>query len=434
MQAQRCAASIARPDISSVQHRAWASIRKEDTMTTATAAATDARPGYRPVPLAPDDARFVSLAEELGREFAVRAAQHDRANTFVAANFERLREAGYLRLAVPEDLGGLGATMRQVCYAQAELAKHCASTALAVNMHLYLLLANAFRRRNGVAAAETMLRRVASEGIVLMTSGGSDGIRPTATAISDNGGYLVSGRKIFCSQAPVGDVLVTMAVLDEPGAEQTVLLMGIPATSSGFEIVETWDAHGMRGTGSHDIHLDRVKVSEAQVIARRPWGKVDGPLRSAGIHFAPPAAAVYFGVAAAARDEALRIIATRRAGDGQPLATDPTTQRIVGLMDERLRVAWWALAGALAELGEEYSADERSLAAVMMAKREVVTAAAEVVDLAMEAVGGASYFRSSPIEQACRDVRAGLFHPLNPERTLLFAGRLALGQPADTLW
>ena len=70
----------------------------------------------------------------------------------------------------------------------------------------------------------------------------------------------------------------------------------------------------------------------------------------------------------------------------------------------------------------------------MIAKREVVTAAVDVVDLAIETVGGSAYFRSSPLERAFRDVRAGLFHPINPERTLLLAGGLALGQPVETIW
>ena len=130
---------------------------------------------FRPAPLREDDDRFVELAAELAERFRPRAMRHDRDNTFVEENFREMREAGYLRLAVPEELGGLGASMRQVCYAQAELARGCASTALAVNMHHYLVLANTYRWRRGAAPAEGVLRRVASEGLVLMTSGGSDG-------------------------------------------------------------------------------------------------------------------------------------------------------------------------------------------------------------------------------------------------------------------
>ena len=103
-------------------------------------------------------------------------------------------------------------------------------------------------------------------------------------------------------------------------------------------------------------------------------------------------------------------------------------------MDVKLRTLWWSLLGALDELGEDYSPDDRAMSAVMIAKRHVVTEAQAVVDLAMEAVAGSAYFKSSSLERAYRDVRAGLFHPLNPERTLTYAGRLALGLPADTLW
>src|SRR5688572_20748708 len=100
---------------------------------------------FRPSPLQTGDDRFVPLAAELGADFATRAAQHDRDNTFVAENYDRMKASGYTRLAVPEALGGSGATMRQVVYAQAELAKYCGSTALAITMHHYNVLAQCFR-------------------------------------------------------------------------------------------------------------------------------------------------------------------------------------------------------------------------------------------------------------------------------------------------
>lgn len=394
----------------------------------------DIAPSWRPRPVHPDDDAFVQMAAELGAEFAPRAAEHDRDNTFVAEQFDRMRETGYLRLAVPEELGGFGATMRQVCFAQAELARSCAATALAVNMHHYLVLANVFRWKRGAPGAENVLRRVASEGIVLMTSGGSDGIWPSGKAVKENGGYRISGRKVFCSQAPVANVLTTMAVYDDPAEGPVVLLAGIPMTSPGITILDNWDTLGMRATGSNDVLLEDVAIAETQVAARRPWGKVDPALRTAGVHFAPPVAAVYAGIAAAARDEAVRVIGRRSAADGNILADDPTVQRAVGLMDAKLRTMWWSLLGALEELGDEYAPDDRALEVVMIAKRHVVTEAQEVVDLAMQTVGGSAYFKTSPLERAYRDVRAGLFHPMNPERTLIYTGRLALGVPADTVW
>jgi acyl-CoA dehydrogenase len=395
---------------------------------------TTVEQGWRPRPIRPGDDAFVPLAAELGAEFAPRAAEHDRENRFVFENFERMREAGYLRLAVPEELGGLGATMRQACFAQAELARSCAATALAVNMHIYLTLSQVFRFRRGAPGAEGVLRRVANDGIVLLTSGGSDGIWPSARAVKENGGYRVSGRKVFCSQAPIGDVLATMAVHEDPVEGPEVLLIGIPMRAEGVTVLDNWDTLGMRATGSNDVLLEGVAVAESQISGRRPWGRVDPILRAAGIHFAPTVASVYAGIAAGARDDAVRAVHGRRPPDGRPLADDPTVQRQVGLMDAKLRTLWWSLLGALDELGEEYSPDDRAMAPLMIAKRQVVTEAQAVVDLAMQIVGGSAYFRTSPLERAYRDVRAGLFHPMNPERTLLYAGRLALDVSADTVW
>ena len=52
---------------------------------------------------------------------------------------------------------------------------------------------------------------------------------------------------------------------------------------------------------------------------------------------------------------------------------------------------------------------------------------ARVVDLAMRAVGGASYFKRLPLERYYRDVRAGLFHPFDSDETLELLGKTAFG-------
>ena len=142
--------------------------------TTEASPATRAPAATYPTPARPGDDRFLSLAAEVGAVAAAHADAHDRDATFVSEAYDAMRANGYLRLAVPEDLGGLGASIRQVCYAQAELARQDGSTALAVAMHLYLTLMQGFRRRQGAADAEAVLRRVAEDGLVIATSGGSD--------------------------------------------------------------------------------------------------------------------------------------------------------------------------------------------------------------------------------------------------------------------
>lgn len=62
----------------------------------------------------------------------------------------------------------------------------------------------------------------------------------------------------------------------------------------------------------------------------------------------------------------------------------------------------------------------------------MVTSAIAVVDLAMDIVGGRAYFRRFPLERAYRDVRVGRFHPLTPEATLAYVGKLTLGDSGVT--
>jgi alkylation response protein AidB-like acyl-CoA dehydrogenase len=52
-----------------------------------------------------------------------------------------------------------------------------------------------------------------------------------------------------------------------------------------------------------------------------------------------------------------------------------------------------------------------------------------VVDLALRAVGGSSYFKRLPLERLYRDVRAGLYHPFDSDESIEFLGRSAFGLP-----
>jgi alkylation response protein AidB-like acyl-CoA dehydrogenase len=365
-------------------------------------------------PLAPlTDADARALAAAVGTVAAAHDAEHDREASFVTEAYAEMADRGYLRLAVPAELGGLGATLPQVMLAEEELATHSGSAALAAAMHLYLTLVQCWRHRRGAADAERVLRRIADDGLIMATSGGSDWVCPTTTATEVDGGYRFEGRKAFCTQAPVAGVLSTSAVLGPPGPDAVVLHAGVPLTAPGIRVEETWDTLGMRGTASHHLVFDGVHVPADAIVGRRPYGVLGGPLLAAAVHFAPVVAAVYLGVAKGACAEA-----TRLAG--------PTALRPVGEMHTRLRVARWALFGAVAECGADLAADEATLLALMTAKRHAVLEAKAVVDTALEVAGGRSFFRSSPLERAYRDVRGGAFHPMPPEATLDLAGRLAL--------
>ena len=321
------------------------------------------------------DAAVLALAARAGRAAAPFDAEHDRDATFVTEAYADMAASGYLRLAVPQELGGLGASMRQVVLAEEELGSWSGAAALSAAMHLYLTLVQRWRLRRGAPDAEAVLRRIADDGLVMATSGGSDWVCPTTVATEVDGGFRLDGRKTFCSQAPVAGVLSTSAVLGSPGPDAVVLHAGVPLSSPGVGIVETWDTLGMRGTASHDVVFDDVFVPAAKVLGRRPFGVLAGPLLVAAIHFAPVAGAAYLGVARGACAEAVRVVA-RRGG-----AQAPAVVRRIGEMQARLRVARWALLSAVDEIGEDPAADEATLATVMTAKRFAVLEAVAVADI-----------------------------------------------------
>jgi alkylation response protein AidB-like acyl-CoA dehydrogenase len=368
---------------------------------------------------------LVDRAAAVGLEIAPHAARHDADGTFVEEGLRSVREAGLLAMAVPTELGGLGATPRQVALVQRELAHHCGSTALATSMHQHVVCFTAWRYRRDMPGAEATLRRVVDDGIVLVSTGGADFNRPRGLATKVDGGYRVSGRKVFASQSSHGDVISTMFPFDDPDQGMRVLNMAVPIVADGVTVLDNWDTLGMRGTASNDIVIDDVFVPAERVLANRPYGVVDPALQVIASIAMPIISAVYLGVAEAAYRAVLEAAAAK--------ADDPTVQRQVGLMSHRLQVASWALDRALDEVGDDPDPSVHRLAAAMTAKREVALAGIEVCDIAMEVAGGAAFFKGSTIERCYRDIRAAKFHPFTPELTLLHAGRLALGLPVDEL-
>ena len=379
------------------------------------------------VPASQDAARrrqdFVSWAAGLGDVLAVHAARHDVEGTWVAESYQHLVDAGMLALAVPTELGGHGATIGDVAAVLRELAHHCGSTALAMAMHQHATAFHAWRYRHNQPGAEDLLRSIVTDRVILATAGGSDFTRPGGAAVPVDGGYRVSGRKRFVSQSCAATLL---SALFPTGHDDDRYVIGvtIPLDDPGLTILDTWDTLGMRGTASNDVTLHDVFVPDDRVGPPRPYGIIDAPLQIIGIFAVPIITAVYLGIAESAYTEALE----HAAG-----SADPLTQRAVGTMSTKLRVAAWALDGAIAFVGDDPEPSMEAFAAVLAAKHHVATVGIEVCDTAMETSRGAAFYKGSTIERAYRDIRAAKFHPLTPELTLLHAGRLALGQPCAEL-
>lgn len=199
---------------------------------------------------------WMAMARDVGPAFAARAADLDERDAFVAENYAELQAHRFFSAGVPAELGGGGASHPELCAMLRELARHCGSTALALSMHTHLLAFAVWRWRQG-EPVEPLLRRVAQEQIVLVSTGASDWLDSSGTADKVEGGYRVTGCKIFGSGSPAGTLLVTSAVYDDPAAGPTVLHFPVPLAAEGVTVLNNWRTLGMRATGSHDVLLDR---------------------------------------------------------------------------------------------------------------------------------------------------------------------------------
>jgi len=357
-------------------------------------------------------------AAAVGSTLAVHAARHDTEGSFVAEAYDALRDSGILKAGVPVELGGDGATIAELTALQRELAHYCGSAALASSMHQHVVAFTAWRYRRDLPGAEATLRRVAEEGILLVSTGGGDYTHPRGAAVKVDGGYRVTGRKRFASQSSHGTVMATMFAYDDPEQGRRVLNVAVPIQSPGVTVADNWDTLGMRGTASNDIVIEDVFVPDERVLANRPYGVVDPPLQVISEIAFSIISGVYLGVAEAAYQAAIAVAA--------PKADSVLMQRQVGLMRHKLRVASWALDGALAAVGDDPYPSPETYLAVMSAKAEITEAGVEVCDLAMDVAGGSAFFKGSVIERCYRDIRAAKFHPLTPEDTLVETGRHAL--------
>jgi len=259
---------------------------------------------------------WVSRARRIARAIGANAAQHDADESFVAPSYAMLRESGFLSALVPSELGGDGAGFGEMCSAIRALGEACGSTALAFSMHAHLVATAAWRWRHQNAPTDGLLKRVAAEGLVLVSSGGSDWLTGSGTAVKVEGGFAVSGRKIFSSGSPAGDLLMTSAVYDDPAAGATVLHFALPLKAKGVTILDTWHTLGMRGTGSHDVELKDVFIADGAVSGRRPQGKWHPLFHTISMIAFPLIYSAYVGIADGARATALTM-AAKKAGEPQ---------------------------------------------------------------------------------------------------------------------
>jgi acyl-CoA dehydrogenase len=366
---------------------------------------------------------WVALMTTLGRDFASRTRQHDDDDSFVGENYAALKTRRAFAAGVPSELGGGGASHAELCAMVRELARHCGSTALAFSMHTHLVATLAYMWRSGNTSPEPMLKRVAAENLVLASSGGSDWLNGSGQLIKVDGGFRMTGRKMFGSGAPGADVLMTTGVYADPESGPTVIHFPLSLKAEGVTVLDTWRTMGMRGTGSHDIDIKDAFLPDAVMQGvRRPVGKWHPFMHTVVLAALPVFYGAYLGVAERARQIAVDL--ARRTKD------NPLTAVLVGELENQI-VAAEVTHDSMVRLVTTAKPGEDATVAMLCRRAMLVAALTRAAEKALEVAGGAGFYRPSGLERCFRDLQASRYHPMPEKPQMLITGRYRLGLGLD---
>jgi len=372
------------------------------------------------------------LTDEMLARFAERAPVYDRENRFFSEDFEELRQIGYLKLNIPRQFGGLGLNLVETCREQRRLAYRAPATALAVNMHIYWMGIACDLWNAGDKSLQWMLEEGGAGEVFAAghAESGNDlpGLLSTSTAARVDGGYKISGHKMFSSLTPVWTRLGAHAMDHSDPTGPKVIHAFIPRDSQGIQVKETWDTLGMRATRSDDTILTDVFVPDKYIARKLPPGELDAFLASLFAWGLGGFCNIYYAAACRARDLAVESakkktsLAVSRSMAYHPeiqhqaaemtLALEPVLPQIESLAREWTdgvdHGAWWPVK-------------------IVSAKYNAVESAKKVIDIALDMSGGAGMYKASELERLYRDIRCGGFHPANSALVHEIVGKTTLG-------
>lgn len=383
-----------------------------------------------------DTQTVLANVREIAESFAAERAERQQRRSLDPADFDRLRDAGFLLTGVPVEYGGLwqdaARSTRQISEILRTLARGDASVALVASMHPAVLafwLASPQAVGGDQAAWDAQRRELfetalAGEWWGTITSepgSGGDIARTKTIAGRDGDGYRLSGQKHFGSGSGMSSYMITTAIPEgDPAPDLFYLKTRGHAWdgSDGMKLLAEWDGHGMAATQSHAFLFDGMPV------VRSAWPGALPALVAASFGFVGCLfTAVIVGICDIAFETAREQM---RGKEASMRAYERIEWARAGMEHWLIQQAYEGMLRAI----ESAPPGETPLAVV-----QGKTAVAELAETAMgricKIVGGGTFHRRSPLGHWFEDVRALGF--LRPPWGLSFdrMAEATLGPPAS---
>ena len=355
------------------------------------------------------------------RELAPTVAQRDEEERYDRALFTRMGELGLTAIPYPEELGGAGLSYFAWALACEEIAAADMGMAISLSVHVLSQLC-IYAHGTDEQKARFLPPMTAGEhlGAFALTEpgAGSDAAALSLAARRTDGGYALSGTKVWITNGGEADVYVVFGTVDRSRGRDGVTAFVVTRDTPGFRIGSHERKMGIRDSPAAELIFDEARVPEADRLGAEGDGlKVAlGSLASGRISIA----AACTGLARAALEHATRY-AAQRSQFGRAVADHEMIQAILAdaaVAVEASRLLTWR-AARLRDAGGAINA------ASSKAKMFASDTAKRVATDAVQVYGGAGYSRDNPVERFMRDAKgAQIYEGSNQIQRLIIAQQL----------
>jgi acyl-CoA dehydrogenase len=345
-------------------------------------------------------------ARDLAREIAEGeikpvAAKHDQEHSFPHEVLARVRDAGLMHLTVPEEYGGGGLGISEWVIAMEQFAWGCAGIATSIGINS--LAADPILVGGSEKQKRQWLPRLTENGeygayAVTEPEAGSDvaALRTRARRVGDE--YILSGSKIWISNAPVASFFVVFATVDPEAGRKGITAFVVERDTPGVTVGNPLPKLGQRASWASEIFFDNATVP----AANRLGNEGDGFLIAMQVfdRSRPMIAAIGVGLIQRCLDESLAF-ASQRVTMGQPIIRHQSVSNKIaemGLKGEAARLLTWQSAAL-------HDAGERNTLAAAYAKAFSADAAMWSATEAVQVFGGSGYSEEFPVAKLFRDAK-----------------------------
>jgi butyryl-CoA dehydrogenase len=374
------------------------------------------------------------LIQETARDFAdneiaPRARENDRAARFDRELASKLGEMGYLGAPVAEEYGGRGLDYVTYGLIVEEVGRADSSARTVVSVQTSLVCGSIERWGTEEQKREWLPRLCSGEalGCFALTEPdtGSDAASLRTKATKSDGGWTISGQKMWISLGNYAEVALVFAQTDPEQKHQGLACFLVPTSSEGFSTQEIHGKLGLRASDTAEISLDGVEVADDAMLGEIGDGfKVAMSALDSGRY---SVAAGCVGICEGCVQASVGY-ATERHQFGVPLARFQLVQELIADMIVKRDAARLLVrrAGMLKDAGKPNTVE------TSIAKLYATESAVECANAAIQVHGGSGYVDDHPVERYLRDARVTTLYEGTSQIHKLIIGRGATGINAMT--